>query len=314
MIVPTLNAMPLWRRCIEALEAQSLKPSKIVVIDSSSEDEGPSLAREHGMTVEVIDEERFNHGGTRRYAVEKYCSDCDIAVLLTQDSILASSEALEKIIAPFEDIQVGAVYGRQLPREEADPIEAHSRYFNYPPGTLRKSIADASKYGIKAAFFSNAWGAYRVSALKAVGSFPRSAICSEDLYAAAKMLSAGYDIVYAADALAWHSHDLTISKEFRRYFDVGVFHAQESWLRDEFGGAGSEGWKFVRSELAYLMKHAPLSIPEALLRSLSKITAYKLGCHHAQLPLPVVQRFSSHRNYWQSYISHDVTPRPRTGS
>ena len=306
--------MPLWRQALEALEAQNLQPSKIVVIDSSSVDEGPAIAREHGMIVETMDEASFNHGGTRRYAVEKYCSDCDIAVLLTQDSVLADRDALDRIIAPFDDHEVGAVYGRQLPRRGADPIEAHSRYFNYPSQSLRKSIADATEYGIKAAFFSNAWGAYRVSALNAVGGFPRSAICSEDHYVAAKMLSAGFDIVYAADALAWHSHDLTIAKEFRRYFDVGVFHTQEPWLRDEFGTACSEGRKYVRSELAYLLEHAPLSIPEALLRSLSKLAAYKLGRHYDRLPLSAVRLFSAHRNFWLSdEITTDTTPRPGTG-
>ena len=64
---------------------------------------------------------------------------------------------------------------------------------------------------------------------------------------AARRLKAAYKIAYAADACVYHSHDYSLWREMKRYFDMGVFHAHESWIREEFGGAEVEGMKFVVS-------------------------------------------------------------------
>ena len=298
LIVPTINPMPLWRECLDALTEQALRPDRIVMVDSSSEDGAREIAEAHGLVVDVIRRESFNHGGTRRAAVEKFCQDMDVVVFMTQDSIVAEPDSLRKLVRPFADPGVGAVYGRQLPRSGAGPIEAHGRFFNYPAESKRKSVDEIAADGIKAAFFSNAWGAYRVSSLNAVGGIPGDAICSEDSYVAARMLAAGYDICYASDALAEHSHDFSFAEEFRRYFDIGVFHAREPWLQERFGDTGDEGWRFVRSEFVYLLKKAPWRIPEAGLRNLLKIMAYKLGRCHSSLPTRMVRSMSSHGAFW----------------
>jgi len=298
LIVPTLNPMPVWLRFLDAIDEQTLQPDRLVMVDSSSTDGAREHAVERGFLVEEIPPESFNHGGTRRHAVAKYAGGCDIAVFLTQDAVLADPVAIENIAAHFTDERVGAVFGRQLPRPEAGPIEVHARLFNYPTSAADKSLDDAPRLGIKTAFFSNSWGAYRLAALNQVGGFPSSVICGEDTYVAAKMLLAGYHIVYAADALAWHSHDFTLSEEFRRYFDTGVFHTEEQWLLERFGAAGGEGRRFVFSEIRYLAGTAPWLIPLALLRSLSKISAYALGRRHRRLPLSLVRVLTAQPGYW----------------
>jgi rhamnosyltransferase len=298
LIIPTINPMPEWRRLLDALDEQTLKPDRVVMVDSSSTDGARELAAERGWLVEVVPKRSFDHGGTRRHAVAEFASDCDLVVFLTQDAILAESASIENIVAGFADARVGAVYGRQLPRPAAGPIEEHARYFNYPPDAARKCLDDVPRLGIKTAFFSNSWGAYRVSALDEVGGIPESAICGEDAYVAAKMLLAGYHIVYAAGALAWHSHAFTLIQELKRYFDIGVFHANEPWLLETFGAAGGEGRRFVVSEMRHLARKAPWLIPVALLRSAVKITAYALGRRHRKLPLRLVHALSAHPGFW----------------
>ncbi len=61
-----------------------------------------------------------------------------------------------------------------------------------------------------------------------------------------------------------------------RYFDTGVLHTQQSWLMSTFGGAGNEGLKFMSPEIRHLGQHAPLQLPQALLRSLLKAADFKL--------------------------------------
>jgi rhamnosyltransferase len=224
LIVPTLNPMPVWREFLYALEQQTVQPLRKVMVDSSSVDGARELARERGWVVDVIPARRFDHGSTRRRALETFCSDADVALFLTQDAILSEPRAIEKLLRVFAEPTVAAVYGRQLPRSGAGPIEAHSRLFNYPESAAVRGPEQVAELGIRAAFFSNSWGAYRVKALRAVEALPQRSICSEDLYAAARLLVGGYRIAYAADASVRHSHDFSLGEEFRRYFDIGVFH------------------------------------------------------------------------------------------
>ena len=291
--------MPVWRQFLDAVDAQTFQPFRKVMIDSSSSDGSRELAAERGWDVHIIAPEHFDHGGTRRRAFEVCCADAEVGLFLTQDSILAEPGAIEKLLAFFRDPAVGAVYGRQLPRPEAGAIEAHSRLFNYPAKGEVRGIEAVDRAGLRTAFFSNSWGAYRMSAVREADALPQRAICSEDLYAAARLLDNGYRIAYAADATVFHSHGFTLGEEFCRYFDIGVFHRDQGWISERFGGANREGLAFVGSELAYLAGRAPWRIPEALLRTLSKYVAFRAGKAYQGLPRWLPPRLSASVTHWQ---------------
>ena len=59
---------------------------------------------------------------------------------------------------------------------------------------------------------------------------------------------------------------------------MGVFHSQEPWIRQDFGGAEGEGVKFVVSEVKYLLKHAIWRIPEAFFGHHYVILAFAWVC------------------------------------
>ncbi|MDD5633204.1 MAG: rhamnosyltransferase, partial [Methylococcales bacterium] len=131
-----------------------------------------------------------------------------------------------------------------------------------------------------------------------VGGFPVDTIMNEDTYVAGKMLVSGWKIAYCADAQVFHSHDYGFLDEFKRYFDIGVFHTHTAWLQQTFGGASGEGLRFVISEMRYLMKQAPFLIPSAILRTGLKWHGYKLGSLNQQLPRTIRKCFSLHKTYW----------------
>jgi rhamnosyltransferase len=133
-----------------------------------------------------------------------------------------------------------------------------------------------------------------------VGYFPADVIFGEDMYAAARLLQKGYTIAYAADACVYHSHDYTIMQEFKRYFDMGVFHSREPWIINELGKAEGEGVNFVISELRYLLRHAFWRIPEALLRSVLKYAAFRLGLIEAHIPLGIKRKLSMNPGYFKT--------------
>ncbi|RKX24777.1 MAG: rhamnosyltransferase [Candidatus Zixiibacteriota bacterium] len=299
LVLPTLNAAPDLVSWLAALRTQTLVPDRLLLVDSSSNDDTVQIAQQAGFETTVIPREEFSHGGTRQMCVNQL-EGSDIVVFLTQDAMLASPNAIEKLLSRFNDPKVAAAYGRQLPRREADPIEAHARLFNYSDETRVKSLDDIPRLGIKTAFISNSFAAYRRKALMEAGGFPSHTIQNEDTYVASKLILAGWKVAYVAEAAVYHSHPFTIGDEFRRYFDIGVFHARDRWIRESFGQAEGEGMRFVKSELRYLKKSKPSVIPSAILRTAMKLLGYKLGNREQVLPLWLKRAMSKNRRYWDT--------------
>ena len=296
VIVPTLNAAKDWPRFAPAL-LSCIPPEQVLIIDSESTDGTPKLARAAGFQVRSVSKTQFNHGGTRLMAA-KMLPAAEILVYMTQDAVLASPSALANLVAPFQDPEVGASCGRQLPRVGAKAIEAHARAFNYPATSEVRSLDSRERLGIKTVFFSNSLAAYRRSALMQVGGFPTNVILGEDTVVAGRLLLAGYKIAYAADACAYHSHSYTRLQEFKRYFDIGVLHSREHWLLDEFGHATGEGRRFILSELRYLREQDAWRIPSALVRAGVKYVGYRLGRAEAWLSLYLKRQLSMHPGFW----------------
>ena len=297
VIIPTLNGGEMLLRCFDVLRQQIPKPDCVLIVDSGSTDGTDKATDEAGYELMRIAKGAFDHGGTRQVAAERLAG-FDVLVYLTQDAVLASPNALARLVAPFADSQVGTTYGRQLPRPGANAIEAHARLFNYPPHSNLRTLADKAHMGIKAAFTSNSFAAYRTTALSEVGGFPAKLILGEDMVVAARMLQVGWAVAYVAEAEVWHSHGYSVVQEFKRYFDIGVMHQDQAWILREFDKPEGEGGRFVRSEIAYLVRHAPWLLPSAFIRTLAKYLGYKLGQHSSSLPLSIKRKLSMHQGFW----------------
>lgn len=122
----------------------------------------------------------------------------------------------------------------------------------------------------------------------------------EDVCATARILLRGWKIYYNADACVFHSHNYSLVEDFKRYFDIGVFHSREKWLRQNFGKADSEGIKYLISEIKYITKKNILLIPLSFCRILAKWIGYKLGLSEKWIPKEVKKLISMHRFYWSS--------------
>lgn len=293
--VPTLNASKVACDFLHAIPPHS--GMTFLAIDSSSTDGTSDIFAAKSFRIHVVQRESFDHGSVRQLAVELN-PDADIIVFMTQDAILADTHALQNLVRAFDDPSITAAYGRQLPAQDATPIAAHARLFNYPPKSRVKTTEDIPTLGIKTAFISNSFAAYRRSALEAVGGFPKRCIVSEDTYVAAKMLLAGWNIAYCADAAVYHSHNYNWRQDFQRYFDIGVFHAREPWVRKKFGGAEGEGRRFLKSEVKYLSAHAPSLLFSSLMRSLIKYLGFRIGLLERMLPVRLKSRLSMQKAYW----------------
>jgi rhamnosyltransferase len=297
VVIPTYNAGKNWARLRDGLKAQNLPAGQVLIVDSSSDDGTRELAAAEGYQVFRIDRCDFNHGGTRKLALD-LVPWASVVIYLTQDAALATPDAVDQLLNAFSDPEVAAAYGRQLPRPGAGPIEAHARLFNYPPQSDVRDYESRHTLGIKAAFLSNSFAAYRVDELLEVGGFPSEVIMAEDAIVAGRLLLAGWKTAYVAEAQVYHSHAFTVGEEFRRYFDTGVYHRQERWLRERFGEPGGEGKRFVLSELAFLIPSHIYLLPYALLRTVAKAVGYHLGLRKSVLGRRWSKKLSYHKTYW----------------
>lgn len=302
LIIPTLNVGKNFATLLEQIAAQDL-PLKKLIADSQSTDDTVALAKKFGVDVLPIQRQDFNHGATRQqaleYLLEKF--SIDVIIFLTQDVLLHDEKTLSTLVKIFDaDSKVGLTYGRQLPHSDATVEAKILRRFNYPTESQLKTFDDRKNFGIKTAFNSNSFAAYRVDALKKVGGFPSHVILCEDMYVAAKMLLDGYKIFYNAAAQVYHSHNYTATQEFHRYFDIGVFHSREGWIRETFGSAEGAGKKFVLMKLKTLWQENPLDCLSAIFRDGAKFFGYRLGRLEKFLPRSFCQLLSMHTNFFKS--------------
>lgn len=301
IIIPTFNAENYLPSLLEKLKSQTVS-FELIIIDSSSTDSTPSIAKQYTDNIITIPQVEFDHGGTRTKAAK--VASGEIIVFLTQDALPYDNQSISKILKPFKDPKVGAVYGKQLSYEKTSLFGKHLREFNYTDTSYIRIFNDKEKYGIKTAFLSDSFAAYRKSVLEQIHWFKDGLIVGEDNYAGAKILLADYALAYSADAKVYHSHSYTPWIEFMRYFDIGVFHKREAWMIENYGKAEGEGGKYIKSEFKYLLNHhAYHRIPEFFIRNAMKYLGYKLGQKYESLPLGFVKKLSLHKSWWDKYLN-----------
>jgi rhamnosyltransferase len=200
----------------------------------------------------------------------------------------------------LENPAIAASYGRQIPKEDANPVERFVRSFNYPCGELVKGMDDLPRLGVKTFFFSNACSAIKKNAFEEVGGFPDRTIMNEDMFLAAKLIMKGYKIAYQPDAVVYHSHNYSLAMQFKRYFDIGVFFNRNRWIRD-LVNSESEGIRYLKEEIQFLSANRQKNwIPYALTDTAIRFLGYTVGLLEKRLPLYLKKRVSYNKGFWEN--------------
>lgn len=257
VVIPTLNAADEIDSLLDTIEAQSLQPLDILVVDSSSDDGTVDEVAKHPCVNLVrIERKEFNHGSTRDMALRR--SAGEFVCFLTQDAVPASNRYLERLVAPFlADDSIALVTGRQLPKADARRFEQLVRKFNYPNVPSVRSKSDLPKYGIKTFFASDTCSAYRRTAYLECGGFDH-VNTNEDMLMAARFIASGLKVAYEPSAEVYHSHNLTPSQQFARNRAVGMFlesRADDLMYASEIG----EGGRLVKAVSSELLREGRFS-------------------------------------------------------
>ncbi len=251
VVIPTLNAQAQIGRLLDALNAQSLRPQEILVVDSESTDHTLEIAQAHGAQVVYIERSSFDHGGTRDEALRR--TKGEVVVFMTQDALPVDERFLERLTAPLAQANVAAVGGRQIAYPHASASEKLIRAHNYPAQSRVWGTADIARLGVRAFLISDVSAAYRREAYLAVGGFDHPLLTNEDMLICDKLMRAGYSLAYAGDACVYHSHDFTWMQQFRRNRAIGIVlerYADRFANKSEMG----EGMALVKTVLLSLLK------------------------------------------------------------
>jgi len=314
VIIPVYKADKKLERLLAMLLQQTVRPAKIILMNTEAEGHTVADLRERVAKVAAKNDNRvlpsveikivrvekkdYDHGGTRNLAVAKY-SDAEFFLCMTQDVVLADALLLEKLLYCFKDEQVGAAYARQMASEGASFTERFLRLHNYPVESYRKTKADKERLGIKTYMISNACAMYRRSRYDELGGFVTDTIFNEDMIYGASLIEAGNAICYCAKARVYHTHNYGLTAQFKRSFDMAV--SQRDY-RSVFGQVSSEkeGIRYVKGAVEYCVsqrRYGDLFL--FLMDSAARYAGFFLGKHYKCLPEKMVFGCTLQPAYWE---------------
>lgn len=298
VIIPTHNAAAYLPLLLKRLREQTLS-HELILIDSESDQATQRIFDQQKINVVRIKKEDFNHGTTRNLGLQ--IAAYDTVIYMTQDALPACSTTLQSLVDMlYSQDNIAMAYGRQLPYPETGVFGRFARLINYPAESLLKTKALIPRMGIKTCSCSNSFAVYRKSELLAVGGFPTDTILGEDVSVAARFILQDKAIAYCAEAAVYHSHDYTLGEEFKRYFDIGVFHQEQRSVLSAFTQVETEGFKFVVEEWKYLIQDGHWTLlPAQLVRTAAKYIGYRLGSWEQYLPTSVKRSISMHPSFWK---------------
>ena len=303
VIIPTYKPTAKLVRIIEMLEKQTYSVNKIIIINTEKKyfddffKDKDILDSYDNILVKHIKKEEFDHGATRKMAVDM--SDSDYFVCMTDDAVIIDDILIENLLKPLFEGEAAVSYARQCTKKTASLIERYVRNYNYPQKPQLKTVSDIERLGIKTYFCSDVCAAYDRAVYDKLGGFVERAIFNEDMIMASKVINAGYGIYYASEAKVLHYHNYSCMQQLRRNFDLGVSQAMHPEVFDGVPSEG-EGVRMIKKCASYLMKHGKVYlIPELILNSGFKYVGYRLGKAYKLLPMNIVLMLTMNKTFWK---------------
>jgi rhamnosyltransferase len=295
IIIPTKNEATNLGPCLDQVYGQRVDfPFEVVVIDSGSQDGTIDIVKQYPARLLQIAPGEFHHARTRNLGAR--ASSGTYLVFLSGDAIPADQGWLGALLRNFEELEVAAVYGRQLAKPDAKPERAFFMQHRYGARRLVKCAngGTAEKYLLYQ--FSNVNAAIRKDVWEQT-PFPEDINAYEDFSFAIQVIKRGHKIVYEPDAAVFHSHNYGLMKSFQQYFDNGVvYQRREVWDGQQRNRMRSDGLSYLREEMQYLIERGHgLRVPYVLCYEAARYVAIVLGRHEHLLPRAFKQRASSHR-------------------
>jgi GT2 family glycosyltransferase len=225
LIIPTFNRLPILKKCLAALEEQTMPATdfEVIVIDDGSSDGTEEQLRSYnpGFRVRYLRQKNSGTGAARRNGV---CHAVGEYLLLMNDDTILQKDALAEHLQAHQNYGQGrwAVLGNfQYPPAEARK-RALSHFFYIEPFMFPQVAMEAGcPYGYSHFITCNL--SIRRAAVLEAGSFDSTYKLSEDTELGLRLYEMGYRVLYHPRAHAWHDHlPYAVSNLIRRAHVYGA--------------------------------------------------------------------------------------------
>jgi poly-beta-1,6-N-acetyl-D-glucosamine synthase len=225
VIVPAYNEAASIVETLRSLQAQSLPPDEIIVIDDFSRDGTGDLARSCGVTVIRPPANTGSKAGAQNFALSRVHTPLIMAI--DADTTLAP-DAIEKLLPALANMGVAAACGYVIPRY-VKTVWERGRYIEYLFSfTFYKQIQDIYD---KPLISSGCFSAYRTEILKAHGGWSTRTL-AEDMDLTWSFYQAGHGVRFVPAACCYpiEPHDFAfMGKQLRRWSHGFVQNVRVHW-------------------------------------------------------------------------------------
>lgn len=220
IIILSKNGGKYLRSLLEGLYCQKgIDRAEVILIDSGSVDGTLRIAADFpDIRIVEIPPHEFGHGRTRNLGAR--LARGEYLVYLPQDAAPIGEDWLSNLLRPFDDAAVVGVFGRQVARPDASPMESFFLSRTYHQRSEVRILGKGEDVSLVRCFFSTVSGAIRATTW-ARHPFREDVIMSEDQAWASEVMRYGHAICYEPSAKVLHSHQYGIAAIFRRNFDSG---------------------------------------------------------------------------------------------
>lgn len=215
------------KKCLDALMKLPADGQEVLVIDNSpSTDETKNLVSAYDGVGYVL-ETSAGLNNARNRALREACNE---VVVFTDDDATPDSNWLRAMLKNFRSPLVVCVTGLTMPLElETDGQEAFEAYNPFGKGFTRKVYSSHNRNPLSTGEVgAGANMALRKNVLETIGSFDAALDAGTvtqsggDHEFFARILLAGYHIVYEPEALSWHRHRRTLLETRKAIHGYGI--------------------------------------------------------------------------------------------
>mgnify|MGYP001297155929 FL=1 len=218
IIIPNYNGLSFMEPCFEALEAQTMKDFKILVVDNGSTDGSVEWLKEREIPSIFLPE---NTGFSGAVNVGIRAADTPYVILLNNDTKVAPHyvEALERAMDRSE--KIFSVSSKMIQMYHPDLMDDAGDMYSVLGWAFQRGVGRPEKlYKKSCRVFTACAGAaiYRREVFETIGYFDEMHFAYlEDIDVGYRARIAGYDNIYCPAALVWHVGSGTSGSKYNSF-------------------------------------------------------------------------------------------------
>ena len=219
VVIRCKNEMEWLPRVISSLNNQSVKPSKIILVDNSSDDGSSQYAKKAKCVVIEYDKTDFNYSYALNLGIKETCEDQ--VLILSAHCELMTTGSVQNMIEVRHIYKAAGVYGRQVPTSRSNPVDTRDLITVFG---RERIVFDSHP------FFHNAFSLIERSAWEDC-PFNENQNGVEDRFWAREQTLKGRKIIYEPNSIVFHEHGLnqgaSISRALRVCEALKEFHKDD---------------------------------------------------------------------------------------